>query len=186
MSRSLDILNDEYFEWLCEMVCGNRFSDAVSYKKLLSHLHNTEFRYLIARDRNRADDGKDLRYRFALMKDYYSPDPITDILDDTLGPCSVLEMMIALAIQCEGWMDNDCVGDRTGQWFWGMVNNLGLGSMYGDRYDEWYVDSVIARLLERNYEPDGKGGLFRIRNCDRDLRDVEIWIQMCWYLDNIV
>ena len=40
--------------------------------------------------------------------------------------------------------------------------------------------------MNRTYSPDGDGGLFTVRNCDRDLRNVEIWIQMCWYLDTIV
>lgn len=186
MSRSLDILIDEYFEWLYDMVCEDRYSDQISWRKLLTRLHETEFTYSIHKDQNRAEDGKDLRYRFALTKDYYNPRPINDILDDMLGPCSVLEMMIALSIKCESWMDDEDVGDRTGQWFWGMVNNIGLNSMYDERYTEWIVDSTITRFLNREYEPDGKGGLFRIRHCDRDLRTVEIWYQLCWYMDSIV
>lgn len=83
-------------------------------------------------------------------------------------------------------MDDPDVGDRTGQWFWGMIKNLGLGSMTDARFDEEYVESVIERFLNREYEPDGRGGLFRIRNCTEDLRNVEIWYQMCWYLDTIV
>ena len=83
-------------------------------------------------------------------------------------------------------MDDPRVGDRTGQWFWGMITNLGLGSITDDRFDEQYVDSVIIRFMERNYEPNGKGGLFTIRNCDCDLRRVDIWKQLCWYLDSIV
>ena len=149
------------------------------------HLHNTEFRYVIPRDQNRADDGIDLRYRFAMEKDSECPvDVIMDILD---GPCSVLEMMVALAIRCEETiMDDASIGDRTSQWFWGMINNLGLGSMVDDRFDRKIFERVIERFLEREYSPDGKGGLFRIRDCHRDLRDVEIWYQLCWYLDSIV
>jgi hypothetical protein len=108
---------------------------------------------------------------------------IYDILD---GPCTVLEMMIALANRCEETiMDDPDIGDRTGQWFWGMITNMGLGSMSDDRYDRRYVEYVITRLLDREYEPDGTGGLFTVRDCDRDMRDVEIWYQLCWYLDSI-
>ena len=82
-------------------------------------------------------------------------------------------------------MDDPEIGDRTGQWFWGMIVNLGLGSMTDNRYDEDFVTETIERFLDRDYEPDGKGGLFTVRNCDRDLRYVEIWYQLCWYLDNI-
>ena len=39
--------------------------------------------------------------------------------------CSVLEMMVALAICCEEtYMDNPNIGNRTGQWFWNMVKNI--------------------------------------------------------------
>jgi hypothetical protein len=147
-------------------------------------LHNTEFRYTISKDRNRAKDGIDLRYRFALTEDQkYSYRSIMDYLD---GPCSVLEMMIALSIRCEETiMDDPNVGDRTGQWFWGMITNLGLGAMVDTRFDSRRVDEIIETFLDREYEPDGKGGLFTIRRCDKDLRSVEIWYQLCWYLDTI-
>lgn len=183
MSRSLDILNDEYFEWLCDQVCDRRFAKQISYRKLLARLHSTEFRYSIPRDRNRAENGIDLRYRFGRTQTDCSIDLVMDILD---GPCSVLEMMLALAIKCENFMDDTTRGDRTTQWFWGMVSNLGLGSMDDERFDRQYVDQVLDIFLNREYEPDGRGGLFTVRHCDRDLRNVEIWKQLCWYLDSIV
>jgi hypothetical protein len=95
-------------------------------------------------------------------------------------------MIIALAIRCEEtYMDDASIGDRTGQWFWGMIRNLGLGSMVDSRFDKLYVEEVVRRFLDREYEADGTGGLFTIKNCDADLRDVEIWYQLCWYLDTI-
>ena len=82
-------------------------------------------------------------------------------------------------------MDNPAYGDRTGQWFWNMMSSLGLSSMSDDIYDRDYVEYAISRFLNREYEPNGKGGLFTIRDCEVDLRNVEIWTQMCWYLDTI-
>lgn len=106
-----------------------------------------------------------------------------DCLD---GPCSILEMMIALAIRCEETiMDDTSRGDRTSQWFWEMIVSLGLGSMSDDRFAPDIVDDILDRFLNREYEPNGKGGLFTIKNCEYDLRDVEIWYQLCWYLDSI-
>ena len=145
------------------------------------HLHNTEFRYSILRDENRAEDGEALRYKFTYQKGY---DEALVYLNDR--PSSVLEMMIALSIRCEEFMDDTSIGDRTSQWFWGMITNLGLGSMTDDRFDKREVNYILDRFLDREYEPDGKGGLFRVRKCDRDLRKVEIWYQLCWYLDSIV
>lgn len=173
-------ITNEYFEWMFDLMCCGRSSKMI-YRKLLRHLHDTEFIFSIPKDDNRAEDGIDLRYRFALMRDY------DDIEMYLHGPCSILEMMVALAIRCEeNIMDNPDIGDRTSQWFWGMVVNLGLGSMSDDKYDENIVTEILDRFVNREYEPNGKGGLFTIRKCKYDLRNVEIWYQLCWYLDNIV
>lgn len=177
-------INNEYFHWLSDLVCGNRYSKQTSYSDLLMHLHNIEFTYVIPMDQNRAEDGLDLRYRFAVTQGYKSS---ADLVVDYLGgSCSVFEMMVALAVYCEEEiMDDPTVGDRTGQWFWGMVSNLGLGAMYNSRFDRAYVDDTIAKFLNREYEPDGRGGLFRVRNCDHDMRDMEIIDQLYRYLNSI-
>ena len=175
---------NEYFNWLYDLVGGGKRPKQLSYRKLLKHLHDTEFRYVIAKDKNRARDGEDLRYRFALACYYdVNPDYITDLLDDRA--CSVLEMMVALASRCEETMDDPGMGDRTGQWFWGMIVSLGLGGQLDNRYDARVVDDILDRFLDREYEPDGSGGLFTIEDCHRDLRDVEIWNQMWWYIDTL-
>lgn len=179
MTRS-DVQND-YFEWLYDLVCKGRYAKEISYRKLLMYLHTTEFVYLIPMDSNRADDGINLRYRFAY--DYKSPAAAETFLD---GSCSVLEMMIALSIRCEEIMDNPAIGDRTAQWFWEMISNLGLRVMIDDNFDKDYVKSTIHRFLYREYEPNGKGGLFTVRHCNADLRGEEIWVQLCWYLDTIM
>ena len=170
----------DYFDWMYNLVCRNRYSKNISFKKLFSYLNDTKFTYSIRMDLNRAKDGTELRRRYA------NEFKIANIYDRICGPCSVLEMMIALAIRCEETiMDDENFGDRTDQWFWDMMKNLGLGHMNDDEFDEEYVSDVVTRFLNRDYEPDGRGGLFFVRNCDIDLRDVEIWIQMLWYLDNI-
>lgn len=176
-----DRINNEYFEWMYKKMFGESYSKELSYRKLLIHLHNVEFIFTIPKDQNRAEDGISLRYRFALINGYEDE---YDYLD---GPCSILEMMVALAIRCEeNIMDDPNVGDRTGQWFWNMVVSLGLGHMTDIHYDRRFVDEVLDKFLEREYEPNGKGGLFTIRNCGRDLRTVEIWYQLCWYLDSLI
>lgn len=178
-------IRNEYFDWLSNLVCGNRYSKQISYKKLLTHLHDIDFRWMNPRDQNRAEEGESLRYRFAITQGYAdSSDEIVDILR---APCSVFEMMVSLAIVCEETiMDDPAIGDRTAQWFWGMIATLGLGGMQNSRYNPRHVDEAINRFLDREYEPDGRGGLFRIVGCEYDLRDVEIWYQLCWYLDTIV
>lgn len=175
-----DRINDEYFEWLCELIDIKRFSKRVSYRKLLMHLHNIEFTWTIPLDDNRADDGIQLRRRFALYREDMA------LRRYLAGPCSVLEMMVALAVRCEECiMDDTQMGNRAGQWFWGMIHNLGLSPMTDSGFDRDFVDDAIARLLNREYEPDGRGGLFTVRRCSYDMRTVEIWRQLSWYLDSI-
>lgn len=179
---NIDELNNEYFEWIYNSCCGGIHSESISYQKLFMYLHNTEFVYYIRKDQNRAADGIDLRQRFSLDSGF-DANYLASYLD---GPCSVLEMIFALALKCEETiMDNPRKGNRTKQWFWGMINNLGLGAMDDDNFDREYVADSIDTFLSRHYEPNGRGGLFTIRDCDEDLRTVEIWCQLCWYLDSI-
>lgn len=177
-------IREEYFNWLYDLVCHDRYDGRVTYRKLLEYLHNTEFTYDIPRDSNRAGDGVGVRYRFAYRRGL-DVDAI-DYIYFHERPCSVLEMMIGLAMRCEeNFMCDPQKGDRTSQWFWLMINNLGLGDMMDDIYDEEKVERHITRFLKREYASNGRGGLFVVNGRDRDMRDVEIWYQLCWYLDNI-
>lgn len=171
-------LNNEYFDWMCHIVGYRHF------KKLLKRLHEIEFDYTIPMDGNRAEDGIELRYRFG-YENSYDQLMIAAYLDDR--PCSVLEMMIALAIRCEeDIMSNDDIGDQTRTWFWGMIESLGLDDETDKQYDEEHVDRVIDRFLKREYSRNGRGGLFTINNCKQDMRTTEIWYQMCWYMGTIL
>lgn len=180
-----DSIRNDYFNWLYDTVTRDRMVPEISVKKLLMYLHDTEFTYTIPNDENRYSDGINMRYRFAINNGYENNyKEILGILD---GPCSVLEMMVALASRMEETiMDNAQLGDRTGQWFWQMITNMGLGGQWNDLFDKDYVAERVQKFLDRDYEPNGKGGLFTVRNVDRDLRKVEIWYQMNWYLNTII
>lgn len=183
-----DTLAKEYYEWLCAK-CG---SNHRQFTKLLSEMHNIRFFHIIPMDANREADGVALRYQFATEKITATADSRVNVVQEAselssriTGPCSVLEMMVALSIRCEDIMDNTDIGDRTGEWFWRMVSNLGLSGMVDSNFDVAYVRHTISVFLNRNYEPDGSGGLFRVRNTRYDLRSVEIWTQMLWYIDEV-
>lgn len=185
---------EEYFNWLYTIMCEERPGVRTSYRKLFYLLHDIQFKYsqLIPLDANRESDGKALRYRFSKIQGH---DDISEEVFDELeyglayifnGGCSVLEMIVALAIRCEETiMDDPRYGDRTRQWFWQMLKNIGLSTMTDDQFDEVHAVNKINNFIFRNYEPDGKGGLFYIRDCKTDLREIEIWQQLCWYLNTI-
>ena len=174
------IIND-YFEWLWNFTKCRGHSQN---RKIITLLHNIEFRYSIPMDANREEDGIDLRYRF--VTEVGIPKNYQEVYAYLDGPCSVLEMMIALAIRCEeSIMDDPDIGDRTSEWFWLMMKNLGLDYMSDRKFDRDIAEEKISIFLDRRYKRNGEGGLFVV-NGRRDLRKVEIWYQMCWYLDTIM
>jgi hypothetical protein len=82
-------------------------------------------------------------------------------------------------------MGDPDIGNRTGRWFWEMISNLGLFCMDDYNFDLKYVDEVVTKFLDRDYLSNGEGGLFIINDAIKDLREVEIWYQMMWYLSSI-
>ena len=171
-------LNNSYFSWLCRFIGKKEKVDR--YSKLLRKLYHIPFRYMIPRDGNREADGIDLRYRFGSEEDYSQP-IISSELDSRT--CSVLEMMVALSIRIEEQIMGDPdTGDRPDKWFWLMIENLGLIDMDNEHYIQEKADLIINNFLDRKYSKNGEGSLFVIKNVD-DIRGMEIWYQMCHYLN---
>ena len=169
-----------YFDWLCEVI--DYGGKTKFYKRTLKLLHHIDFSYTIPKDANRFEDGIDLRYRYGYEHHIDYPE-IADILDSK--PCSVLEMMVALAVRCEEHiMSNDDYGDRTAVWFHDMLRSLGLSDVTDSKFRRAYSVERIYRFLNHDYKPNGEGGLFTVNN-GRDLRQVEIWYQANWYLSSI-
>ena len=166
-----------YFQWLIKRVYDKRNSRHNSYMRLLEFLHKWIFVWTVGLDANRAADGLELRTR---CEEETGFDCHFDI------PCSVLEMMVALAVRCEDQLmwDPDR-GDRAGLWFWTMIVNLGLGGMTDEFFDEEYAGFAVRRFLNREYDAYGNGGLFIVKNPMEDMREVDIWQQMNWCLGEL-
>ena len=169
----------DYFSWICEVVKADKKRH--SYRNLLEYLDMIEFEYSNDFDSNRADDGMNLRYRFGYDLGYMR----NDILD-TFGdkPCSVLEMMVALAIRCEEtYMHNPDYGDRTDVWFWEMVENFGFMEEYDENFQPMKVSHTLYKFMNRDYNPDGSdGGMFILSNPRKDMREYDLWYQLNFYL----
>lgn len=182
-------LRESYFSWLRGFIYDPNYRKKRPYSKLLRHLDEVDFFYILEMDSNRYQDGVDMRGQFLRLKPellrQYSFDEIEDQLDDR--PCSVFEMMVALAIRCEKTiMVDELMGDRTAKWFWEMIDSLGLIDMDDSNYDDSFVDNVLSIFMNRLYDFNGHGGLFTIKDTAYDLSTVEIWYQANWYLSDLL
>lgn len=180
-------LDDAYLDWLYSQVgpVDNK-NRATRYHKLLRLLQCKEFvwiedddRETISHDENRAADGKALRTAFLRQNPNYRQEARRSGWMNE--PCDVLEMLIALAGKIS-YIDME--GRSSEEWFWIMIRNLNL-DIYTDATDvppaEVYY--VLDRVLKRQYDADGRGGLFPIDRGDvEDQRRVELWYQANAYL----
>ena len=173
-------LQDVYFDWMVEKVCPNYQINPTLYINLLKTLNEIDFRYSLPMDANREDDGFQLRYRFGYERNI--PDSIIASKID-IRPCSVLEMMIALALRCEEQiMDDPDIGNRMGEWFWEMIDSLGLTAEKDYLFNQSRVKRKVRKFLDRKYNRNGHGGLFTVNDDRYDMREAEIWYQMMWHL----
>lgn len=176
-------ISKRYFLWIYNKIFGETHIES-SYYKLLSFLHDNPFRYTVPMDANREEDGFELRYRFA---DEEGVDKRIAASEIDNKACSVLEMMAALAIRCEEQiMSEPNKPDQTGKWFMVMLYNLGLDIMDDQSFDQQEAEQIVERFLDRRYSRDGDGGLFRIKNSPVDMRKVEIWYQLNWYISKVI
>lgn len=171
-------LDDLYFEWLYSQVASvDDKSPAKTYWSLMKQLFTKEFVWTVPNDDNRVEDGRDLRLEF--VED--TGIRVADRQWFDLG-CSVFEMIIGVARRCAFEADQPAK-----DWFWNLMDNLDLrrfnDSFYRKGLWQDVIDERMNRLIFRTYSFDGSfGGLFPLKNPERDQRDVEIWYQMNAYL----
>lgn len=162
-----------YFLWLCE-VCGaldKERVDSGGYILLMGALFKREFYWTIEMDENRAEDGKELRSEFN-----------ADISEELNGPCNLLELLIGLARRWYQETRSDGENDRSKEYFWCMISNLGLLEYTDECFDEEKVRKILDIFVDREYCKDGVGGLFPVKDAKKDFREVELWYQLQEYL----
>ena len=176
----------EYYDWLVAKVYDSSVKGH-SYWDLLWYLLHRPFYWPIhiPLDENRALDGINLRSQFD--ETYGGLYEINLYLGE--DRCSWLEMMIALAIRLESEiMDNSRIGNRTGDWFWIAITNLGLNGMVDGYFDSRIADANLKRFEDREYNSDGSGGgMYILSNPmpNRDMRG-EVWYQLNWYMTEVL
>lgn len=174
------ILSENYFRWMVGLIHNSEYMNKDRHwMKLFRLLYDREFIYTIEMDGNRADDGIELRYRYGWEKGFVD-EQIAQSLD--IRPCSLLEMMVALAHRCEESIMDNSEEDRTGVWFFEMLESLGLSEQDDAHFDQRVANDILDDFVNRKYRPNGQGGLFTINSPGPDMRKMEIWYQMNRYL----
>lgn len=171
---------DRYFRYLCELVADG-IDSTRSYSFLLTYLFTVDFRYSIPMDSHRESDGIEMRYTYGRNAGMSDPQIAAEL---DIRPCSVLEMMVALAVRIDNSMFYDFdIGLQPGRWFWKMIESMELLDMDDRNFDARVVSAKVNMMLSRNYRRDGRGGLFWIPGTEKDIRGMEIWYQANYYLE---
>ena len=167
-----------YFDWLVLIIAPD-YRLRSNHMELLFALYSEEFYWVVPRDRNRAEDGLELRDKYRLEMNR-SHDDIYDVPD---GPCTCLEMFVALAIRCEKeLMYNPDEGDRTWRWFWMMMENLELDLCTDDAFDYEEFDDILWHFMNRKYGPNGEYCAFPCVNFMSEMSKTELTYQLNYYI----
>ena len=157
-----------YFEYLLDLIPMSRECTAVCER-----LFQIPFAYdeQYETDRNRAEDGLSLRSL------YFAETGCVSFMED--APCTVLEMMIALSLRIERDIMGMPGNDHPERWFFEMLRNLGIFGLTSPKF----IDTIVDTWMSRAYDPDGTGSLFPLKYYPGDQRELLIWDQMSFYLN---
>lgn len=143
------------------------------YHKLFRALAKKEFKSMMPLDDNVIEYARDL----VESLNHKRPDNV-----------SVLSGLVALAIKIENeLMYDESAGDRTAEWFWEMIRNLGLEDLddnkWDDKYDITTVNKAVDKFINRQYKKDGSdGGLFHIHSRHIDMTKEPLWMQANYWV----
>lgn len=174
------IIKESYLSWLCSIAGAENNAFGNRYYILFKTLHEIPFTVIIDRDNNRLNDALKLREMFKDNTCY----AIYDCIDAL--PVSFLELLISLALRMEFIISSSEDIDETCKWVWILLENLNLewfDDITWDDNSEVEVHYICQRVMDRTYEFDGKGGIFPLKACKDDLRGVELWYQMNYFLN---
>ena len=175
MNYNRNIL-DSYYAHLVRIVDPE--NEHGNYSKLLDRLFHVKYSYEYgSNDKNRAVDGEDLRKKYT----GYLPE------DFRVGfPCTVLEMMVALAVRIEVDIMGEPGDDHPERWFWAMVNNSDLRFLTDDQFDYDMFDNVTFDIMRHRFDEQGNGSFFPLKQkAGRDARQMELWQQAnAWLIEN--
>lgn len=130
-------------------------------------------------DRNRAEDGKELRLRFLNDLTFIVDQKEWDMWYDL--DCSVAEALVALSERGAMLLDGEMLPSVL---FWELISNLGLYRFNDENIGpkaELHVKQAISMANERRFDRRGNGGYFPLKSGGTDQRKVDMWYQMAAY-----
>jgi len=166
-------LPEDYLRWL-EPLLRDEYSDQTkTYWDLTNLMFQREFGWVVDRDRNRIQDGLDLRVEFAHLHRVR-----TEVMDP-IGPCSFLEVLIGLSRRLAFTAGGEAPG-----WAWQLLGNLEFHRMSDplSRHKQQKAEEIMSTVIERRYLPDGTGGFFPLAWPDDDQTQIELWYQLNAYV----
>ena len=174
---------EKYLDFLTEAV---ELDDRTGrYSMLLEYLFEVKFvtdsKYKL--DEDRVENGLNMREKYA--EEYIDIRRVDRFLDSFGEGISMLEFLVSM---CEKMSETIFFDSHLSEFFWQIIDNLGLDSMNDDEFDESVVDSVLRILLGRKYCRDGSGGgMFYVPNSDFDLTKLDFFQQaQIWLSRNFV
>lgn len=164
----------DYLQWLIWRCGLERKTD---HTELFESLHDIDFIYCLGRDENREIDGLDLRDQYEIPDVFNNFSPYF-----SRKKCSVMEMLVALAIRVDDDITGDPGEEHPEDFFMEMIKNLGLSRFRNGRCKEKDVRQIVDQWIKRKFSPNGKGSPFPVKHDSRDQRDLEIWDQANSYI----
>lgn len=169
-------LDELYLRWLYGQVAiVDEQDESLTYWSLFRQMFTTKFLWLVPRDENRLEDGKALRNVF-LREQGLSRREVDPAWIDI--ECSFLELVMGLSNHLEFE-----AGGTVPYWFWKLLENIDLRGFHDAvDYPEDVVEGIIYSVMFRQYNRQGEGGFFPLKEPCEDQRGIELWYQLSAYV----
>lgn len=174
------VIQESYLNWLCTIGGADDNAFGNGYHILFKVLHEIPFKVILERDNNRLSDALRLREMFKDVSCY----ALYDCIDNM--PVSFLELLISLALRMEFIISSSEDIDETAQWVWVLLSNLNLiwyDDTTWDDNKELEVYYICQSVMSRAYNSTGQGGFFPLKDSKDDQRNVELWYQLNYFLN---
>ena len=165
-----------YFDYMVEKVC-DRQHHRVDYIPLLDLLNSIPFTVVMEMDGNRAEDAAYNRKNWLQSEDLY--EYLYEFDDEKV---SVLEVLVSIAERLEFQVGNPMDNRRISDQFWEILRNLDIEKYTADNYKPLNIKEKVRNWMLRKYKKDGSGSIFPVKNCEKDMRSLQIWDQMSMYI----